>query len=67
MDDNLTNHLVATGGELQRRAQELGQSGQESDTALLMQGLALTMEAIRSIEQTLSRLDGLDGLGNSGD
>lgn len=67
MDENLTDRLDVVGRDLQRRAQSLGQSPEDQDTALLMEGLAVTIDAIRSLAATASRLDGPEGLGGSGD
>ncbi len=67
MDDDLIARLNAAGADLQRRATELDQSGQEHDIAFLMQGLAVAMEAIGSLAETVKRLDGPVGLGRSGD
>ena len=67
MDDDLVTRLTTIGGDLKNRAAELGQTGQDRDTALLMQGLAVTMEAIRALGAATDRLDGLSGLGKSGD
>lgn len=65
MDDDLIVRLETIGGELERRSLELEQS--DRDTALMMQGLAVAMEAVRSLAGTVSRLDGLPGLGKGGD
>lgn len=65
MDDSLTARLHTIGSELERRSLQLEASNQ--DIALVMQGLAATMEAIRVIEETMSRVDGLEGLGKGGD
>lgn len=67
MDDELIDRLDVIGRDLNRRAQKLGQSSAEEDTALLMQGLAAALEAIRSLGKTTRRMDGPEGLGESGE
>ena len=67
MDDDLAARLEAACGNLQRRAQELSGTAEHRDTALIMTGLAVIMEGIRSLGATAGRLDGPDGLGRSGE
>lgn len=67
MDNELIASLNTASLNLQRRAQEMDQSSQDSDTALLMRSLATAMEAIRALAVTAGRLDGPPGLGKSGD
>lgn len=65
VDNDLVARLNSASANLQRRALEMDKSGQESDTALLMQGLATAMEAIRALAVTAGRLDGPPGLGKA--
>ncbi len=65
MDEELIERLNTTGANLQARASQLAQS-QDRDTALLMHGLAVAIEAIGSLASTADRLDGLKGLGGTG-
>lgn len=66
MNEDLNARLDTIGEALRRRAAELSGSGQERDIALLMEGLATTMEAVRSLGATVGRIDGLPGLGSDG-
>jgi hypothetical protein len=66
MEDDTMQKLTTVSVQLQQRALELSRSGQDTDTAMLMSALAVTMEAVRSIEETVHRLDGLHGLGAAG-
>ena len=65
MDDEMMARMTTIGSELERRSLELELSNQ--DAALMMQSLAVTLEGIRCINQTLARVDGLEGLGRRGD
>ncbi|MGQ3214056.1 MAG: hypothetical protein ACT6U0_09605 [Shinella sp.] len=67
MDDNLIARLITESTALRRRALEIDKSSDERDTALLMQGLATAMDAIRALAATAGRLDGPPGLARSGD
>jgi hypothetical protein len=67
MDDDLIARLNTESTDLRQRAQEIDESSDERDTALLMQGLATAMDAIRALAATARRLDGPPGLGKSGD
>lgn len=67
MDDELLARLAAESATLRKRALEIDKSSQTRDTALLMQGLATAMEAIKALAATAGRLDGPPGLGKSGD
>ena len=67
MDDDLIARLDMTSADLRRRALQIDKSSEERDTALLMQGLAVAMDAIRALAATARRLDGPPGLGKSGD
>jgi hypothetical protein len=64
MDDEMMARMTTIGSELERRSLELELSNQ--DAALMMQSLAVTLEGIRYINQTLARVDGLEGLGRQG-
>lgn len=66
MDDDLIARLNAASAGLQARAGELQRSGPDRDTALLMDGLAVALEAIGQLASTAERLDGLKGLGAAG-
>ena len=65
MDDELITRLKTIGTELEQRSLELELTDQ--DTALLMQSLAVALDAISSLGKTVSRFDGLEGLGKSGE
>ena len=67
MDHDLTARLATSSADLRQRALEIDESGQEGDTALLMQGLATAIDAIQELAATVERLDGLAGLGKSGE
>ena len=67
MNNDLTARLSTASSDLTQRALQIGQSGPERDTALMMQGLATAIEAIRELAATAERLDGLSGLGKSGE
>lgn len=67
MDNDLIARLDTESSDLRRRAMEIDKSSDGNDTALLMQGLATAMDAIRALAATAGRLDGPPGLGKSGD
>jgi hypothetical protein len=67
MDNDLLSRLTAESADLRQRALEIDKSSSERDTAMIMQGLATAMEAIRALSATAGRLDGPSGLGKSGD
>lgn len=67
MDDDLIVRLNKTGTDLRQRALEIDKSSEDRDIALLMQGLATALDAIRALAATAGRLDGPAGLGKSGD
>ena len=67
MDEQLVERLDVIGRDLKRRAHQLGQSIQEQDTALLMQALAVTIDAVSHLCKTTDRLDGPTGLGHTGE
>jgi len=67
MDNELIARLNTESSDLRRRAIEIDKSSEGNDTALLMQGLATAMDAIRALAATAGRLDGPSGLGKSGD
>ena len=46
MNNDLTARLSTASSDLTQRALQIGQSGPERDTALMMQGLATAIEAI---------------------
>lgn len=67
MNDDLLARLQSESASLRTRAIEIDKASDASDTAMLMQGLATAMEAIRALAATAGRLDGPPGLGKSGD
>lgn len=67
MDEALIARLSSDGAKLRQRALEIDKSTQDGDIALIMQGLATAMDAIRALAETAGRLDGPAGLGASGD
>lgn len=67
MDDALIARLNTESADLRHRALEMDKTSEGRDTALLMQGLATAMDAIRALAATAGRLDGPSGLGKSGD
>ena len=67
MDNDLIARLNTESSDLRRRAMEIDKSSEDRDTALLMQGLATAIDAIRALAATAGRLDGPSGLGRSGD
>ncbi|WP_119256266.1 hypothetical protein [Shinella zoogloeoides] len=67
MNDDLLARLQSESTSLRTRAIEIDKASGASDTAMLMQGLATAMEAIRALAATAGRLDGPSGLGKSGD
>ncbi|MDQ0320034.1 hypothetical protein QO002_002172 [Pararhizobium capsulatum DSM 1112] len=67
MDEDLIARLGSIGEELHTRALALAHPDQNHDLALIMSGLALTIEAVRSLGLAASHLDGLSGLGSTGD
>lgn len=66
MNDDLIAGLNAFSDRLHKRAHALSHKHQDDDTALLMQGLAITMEAVRSLGVVVNRLDGIPGYGRDG-
>lgn len=67
MNDDLLTRLESESAGLRSRALEIDKFSGTRDTAMLMQGLATAMDAIRVLAATAGRLDGPSGLGKSGD
>lgn len=67
MDNDLLARLETESAGLRRRALEIDKPTDRRDIAMLMQGVATTMEAIQTLVITAGRLDGPSGLGQGGD
>lgn len=67
MDEDLIARLNVASARLHRRSLELAHPGQDPNLSEMMQALALTMEAVRSIGVVVNRLDGVRGFGRDGD
>jgi len=67
MNEDLMDRLEVIGADLKRRAHKLGQSNDQQDNALIMEGLAAVIEAVCSPCEAARKADGLEGLGRGGD
>jgi hypothetical protein len=67
MNEDMIERLNAVSQLLRRRSLELANPDDDRDLALVMQGLAITMEAVSELGAKVNRLDGLQGLGRAGD
>lgn len=67
MNDDLLDRLESESAGLRLRALEIDKAAETRDTAMLMQGVATVMDAVRILAATAGRLDGPSGLGKSGD
>ncbi|MEF3134820.1 hypothetical protein OS035_25525 [Rhizobium sp. 268] len=66
MNDETITQLDTVSRQLNARARALSQLDQESDIAMLMSALAVTMEAVRSLCEDMNQLNGPKGLGSDG-
>ncbi|MDR9782561.1 hypothetical protein [Rhizobium redzepovicii] len=66
MNDETITQLDTVSRQLNVRARALFQLDQESDIAMLMSALAVTMEAVRSLCEDMNQLNGPKGLGSDG-
>ncbi|MBB3522706.1 hypothetical protein RJJ37_12270 [Rhizobium redzepovicii] len=66
MNDETITQLDTVSRQLNVRARALSQLDQESDIAMLMSALAVTMEAVRSLCEDMNQLNGPKGLGSDG-
>ena len=66
MNEMIIARLNAHSERLHTRAIELAHPDQDHDLSLMMQSLAITMEAVRALGVTVNRLDGLEGFGGPG-
>ncbi|MGZ2429213.1 hypothetical protein [Rhizobium redzepovicii] len=66
MNDETITRLDTVSRQLNVRARALSQLDQESDIAMLMSALAVTMEAVRSLCEDMNQLNGPKGLGSDG-
>jgi hypothetical protein len=67
MNEDIIERLNAVSQLLRRRSLELANPDDDQDLSLIMQGLAITMEAVSALGAAVNRLDGLQGLGRAGD
>jgi hypothetical protein len=67
MNEDIIERLNAVSQQLRRRSLELANPDDDRDLSLIMQGLAITMEAVSALGAAVKRLDGLQGLGRAGD
>jgi len=64
MNEDLMDRLEVIGADLKRRAHKLGQSNDQQDNALIMEGLAVVIEAVCSLCVTATELGSMErGLG----
>lgn len=66
MNDEAMTQLDAVNQQLHVRSRQLSQPDSDSDTAILMSALAVTMEAVRSLCEDMNQLNGPKGLGSDG-
>ena len=66
MNDETITQLDTVSRQLNVRARALSQLDQESDIAMLMSALAVTMEAVRFLCEDMNQLNGPKGLGSDG-
>jgi hypothetical protein len=67
MNEDIIARLNTHSQQLHVRSLALAHPGQDNDLSLMMQSLAITMEAVSALGATVNRLDGLQGLGRAGD
>ncbi|CAN7754695.1 MULTISPECIES: hypothetical protein [Ensifer] len=67
MNEDIIERLNAVSQRLHTRSLELAHPDQDHDLSLIMQSLAITMEAVSALGATVNRLDGLQGFGRAGD
>ncbi|RUM26903.1 hypothetical protein EFQ99_01485 [Rhizobium vallis] len=67
MDEDTVERLNSISWDLHTRALALMTATQDRDMAMIMSALAVTMEAVQSIDATVNKIDGPCGLGASGD
>ena len=61
MNEDIIERLNAVSQRLHTRSLELAHPDQDHDLSLIMQSLAITMEAVSALGATVNRLDGLQG------
>lgn len=67
MNEEILNRLAATSHQLHMRSLALSHPNQDQDLASMMQALAITMEAVRSLGLTVNQMNGnLGGPASSG-
>lgn len=66
MNDEAMTQLDEINQQLHVRSRQLSQPDSDSDTAILMSALAVTMEAVRSLCEDMNQLNGPKGLGSDG-
>ncbi|WP_438748979.1 hypothetical protein [Pararhizobium sp. O133] len=67
MNNDTISQLNMISDKLHARAEKISQTKQDDDTATLMSAMAVTMEAVRSLEEKVNKLDGPQGLGGAGE
>jgi hypothetical protein len=67
MDEDLLARLNVMSERLHRRSLDLAHPDRDHDLSEMMQALAVTMEAVRSIGVAVNRLDGVRGFGRDGE
>lgn len=66
MDQDTIDRLDSVSQKLQTRAHALTQSEEGQDHALIMSALSTIIEAVRSQNEDVARLDGPKGIGAAG-
>ncbi|WEZ84635.1 hypothetical protein P6U16_08705 [Rhizobium sp. 32-5/1] len=66
MNEDIIAQLKTHSELLYNRAPALNHPDQDRDLWLVMESLAITMEAVRTLGVAVNRLDGLEGFGGPG-
>lgn len=66
MNQDTIDRLDSINQQLHARALALSQSQEDHDHALIMSALSVMIEAVRSLDKDVTRLDGPKGIGSAG-
>ncbi|AYG67175.1 MULTISPECIES: hypothetical protein [unclassified Rhizobium] len=66
MNQDTIDRLGSINQQLHARALALSQSPEGHDHALMMSALGAMIEAVRSLDENIARLDGPKGIGSAG-
>ncbi|NLS15255.1 hypothetical protein HGP16_01635 [Rhizobium sp. P40RR-XXII] len=66
MNQDTIDRLDSINQQLHARTLALSQSREDPDHALMMSALSAMIEAVRSLDENMTRLDGPKGIGSAG-